>query len=206
MVRLEGVMDSVGRGEDPKRRGGRTARVSASVHAAVLEMLVTVGYTHLSMDAVAERAGVHRATLYRRFPNKAAMITYTVSQLAEEIIPIPDTGSLEGDLSLLVVAVLENLRGVGGGIVRAFVAEASREPEVEAAGRALWDYRLGLAATVVRRGIARGELPDDIDADAFVEDLVAPIFFRSLITGKQVDTDYARARVLKQLGLARRLQ
>ncbi|WP_286345653.1 TetR-like C-terminal domain-containing protein [Frondihabitans sucicola] len=131
------------------------------------------------------------------------MIASTLSQLTDEVIPIPDTGSLESDLSLLVVAVLENLRGVGGGIIRAFVGEASREPEVEAAGRALWEYRLGLAAAVVRRGSARGELPDDTDPDAFVEELVAPIFFRALITGKEVDADYARARVLRQIDLAR---
>jgi AcrR family transcriptional regulator len=179
--------------------------VNESVHVAVIDLLVSIGYTNLTMDAVAVRAGVHRATLYRRWPNKAALVAGTLLQLTEEVIPIPDTGSVDEDLQLLIASVLRNLEGAGAGIIRAFVGEAARVPEVERAGQALWEYRLGLAAAVVRRGIARSELPEDINPDAFVEEMVAPIFFRSLITGKPVGADFARARVRRQLDLARRL-
>lgn len=186
------------------RTGGRSARVSASIHTAVLDLLISGGYANLTMDAVAVRAGVHRGTLYRRFPDRAAMISAVLYELAQEVIPIPDTGSVENDLHLLVAAVLDNLRGVGGEVVRIFVSEMPRASAVESAGRALWRHRLHLAATVVRRGISRGELPEDIDVDAFIEELVAPFFFRFLITGRAVDPDYARARVLRQLTDARR--
>src|SRR4051794_12952320 len=97
--------------DDPTRRrpGGRSARVQEAVLAAVLHELVESGYGSLSFDRVAERAGVHRATLYRRWTGKEALVAEALLAQAARDVPMPDTGTLLGDLRALVHAIVANI-------------------------------------------------------------------------------------------------
>lgn len=198
-------MDPVrrGSGEVVRRPGGRTARSSAGITSAVTRLLADVGYANLTMDAIAQAAHVHRATLYRRWPSKEALVSEVLLQQAEHVVPLPDTGTIDGDLELLVASVVRNIMGEGEALLRAMVGEASRVPEVQRASRSIWEYRLGLAAELVRRGIDRGELPSSVDPEAFIEEMVAPIFFRLLVTGSPVDSQFGQDRVVRELALAR---
>lgn len=187
-----------------RRPGGRSARVNAAILAAASELLGEVGYAALTMELVAVRADVHRATLYRRWSNKQSLVAEALREQAEQAIPMPDTGFVDEDLQLLVLSIVQALAGPGEATLRTLVGEAARAPEVKRAGRAFWEYRLLLAASLVRRGVERGELPDDVDPDAFVEEMVAPIFFRLLVTGAPIGDEFALERVHRQLALARR--
>src|SRR2546421_3031759 len=81
-----------------RRPGGRTARVRAAVLAATLDDLVEHGYAQLSLDGVARRAGVHKTTVYRRWGSKEALVLELMRERAAQEVPIPDTGTLRGDL------------------------------------------------------------------------------------------------------------
>src|SRR3954454_17804776 len=80
------------------RPGGRSERVRSSVLAAAQELLAEGGYDALRVEDVASRAGVHKTTVYRRWPTKADLVMAVVEGRSEERVPVPDTGSLEDDL------------------------------------------------------------------------------------------------------------
>lgn len=151
-------------GADPPAAGGarRARRRGAELEQAILraaaEELTESGYAGLTMERVAERAGANKNTLYRRWPNRAALGVAAYHTLAVAAMRVPDTGELRGD-------VLELLRGANrtwsspiGGILRALLAGARDDPQLLAqiqersavAGSAPW-------LTILARAVARGE-------------------------------------------------
>src|SRR3712207_1543584 len=84
-----------------RRPGGRSARVRAAVLSATIDALVDVGYDGLSVEDVARRAGVHKTTVYRRWPTRAALVAEATRERSQQVIPVPDTGTLAGDLRQL---------------------------------------------------------------------------------------------------------
>ena len=169
------------------RPGGRSARVRAAVLAATLEELALRGYEGLSFEAVATRAGVHKTTVYRRWPERPALVLDALLELSERTVPLPDSGSLHGDLLVLARAIAANLCSPEvAAVLRALIA-ARREPAIAAAVDRYWRTRFDLVAQVVRRGIARGELPADASSDMLIEALIGPLYLRALVTGEVLD-------------------
>lgn len=191
---------------DPNRRqrpGGRSARVHRAVLAAVLDELIEGGYGSLTFDRVAIRAGVHRATLYRRWASKEALVAEALLAQAARDVPTPDTGTLLGDLQALTHAIITNITApLGEGLLRTLVSEAGRVPDIAAAGRAFWGQRFGLATELVRRGVRRGEIAADVDPQLLIEMLIAPLFLRLLVTAEPVTAEYADTVARMLLGSA----
>src|ERR687885_704622 len=92
-----------GRPRDPSRDG--------VIRAAILRLLAEVGYGALTMDAVAAEAGVGKATIYRRWRTKEDLVVDTISEVNRSEIPLPDTGTLEGDLRAMLHAVVAGING-----------------------------------------------------------------------------------------------
>jgi len=187
-----------------QRPGGRAARVKAAVLAAVSDLLAEVGYERLTFEAVATRAGVHKTTVYRRWPTKAELVLDSARTSSAQNIPIPDTGTLHGDLQQLARGVVANL----GTETRArttlsIVAAAAASTEVMESMRTFWAERLSLTSPIIERAIARGELPPSADANLIVECLVGPIWIRLLLTGETIDSDLADRAAALVSGLAK---
>jgi AcrR family transcriptional regulator len=113
--------------ETPKvgaqRPGGRSARVRQDVLAAATELLTEAGYDGLSIEAVAGRAGVHKTTVYRRWPTKADLIADALTARSAQHVPVPDTGTFAGDLAELAESIAANIGSpVGGAMTRTLVA------------------------------------------------------------------------------------
>jgi len=91
-------------GGPPKRvrTGGRSARVLEQVVAAARDELREHGAIAFSIPRVAKRAGVHVASVYRRWPDVNELIAFTANRYVDQLIPIPDSGSLIGDVTLLL--------------------------------------------------------------------------------------------------------
>src|SRR6266496_3740796 len=89
-----------------KRPGGRSARDRTAVLRAALEELIAVGYPSFSVEGVAERAGVHKTTLYRRWRNRENLLLEAMLEHGRENVPIPDTGSLRSDLLAYAKAIV----------------------------------------------------------------------------------------------------
>jgi AcrR family transcriptional regulator len=170
---------------------GRPRRVDAdeAILGATLELLVELGAAGLSMDVLAQRAGVGKATIYRRWDSKEALILDAM-RTANTPVPVPDEGNLRDDLFAYMDAVIERFGAGRGSDVLPHLIEASCHDEHLRAS--LDDYTLGRQATIrllLQRGLERGELPADTDVDLLVDVILAPIFYRHLCTGAKVDQD-----------------
>jgi len=176
-----------------------------AIVAAFFAELGEKGYAGLTMDRVAERAGVGKAALYRRWPSKQDMLIDLVGQYAIKAVLPPDTGSLRGDLLALAndaIAVLANplIRSV----VQSLVAEARRSPDLAAVlTERFVNPRRDAGAKMLRRAVERGEIREDFDLD-LAQDLVGgPLYLRGVILGEEFPPGYAERltdAVLRSLG------
>ena len=181
-----------GGGDTVRRRpGGRTARVTRAILDAAVEEVAAVGYDGFTFDGVAERAGVHRTSVYRRWPDKTALLVDALLASAASDVPQPDTGSLETDLRQLLDSVVTNLAQPTTRALLRAAAESETTPEIGRIARAFWAHRIALAAELVRRAQRRGEAPADLDAEHLIEVLIAPLFLRLLVTGGPIDGAFA---------------
>ena len=175
-----------------QRPGGRAARVRTAVLDATSELLMEVGYDRVSVEEVAARAGVHKTTVYRRWPTKPELVAEAVRVQAAEDVPIPDTGDLLTDLQLLAREVVANIGSQGGARrSRSIVAASASSDELAATMHLLWAHRLRSSASIVERAVERGELPDTVVPNLIVEAVVGPIWLRLLLTGEPIDDGFA---------------
>jgi AcrR family transcriptional regulator len=184
--------------------GGRSARVRTNVLDATAQLLAEQGYDALRIDEVAARAGVHKTTVYRRWPTKAELVVAMVDARSAERVPVPDLGSLEADLRAFASSIVDNLVHHGGAVVaRALVGAAGTAPDLRAAAAAFWARRFGLAAEMIDRARDRGEVASDTAADAVIEALIGPLFVRVLLTDVPLD-DAIAARTAEATTIAAR--
>lgn len=176
----------------PKRRpGGRSARVRADAIAATLAELAEEGYSSLSLESIARRAGVHKTTLYRRWGTREALVLEAMLARAGERIVVPDTGSLREDLLELVRTAAANASTPEvAAMARAVAAEAPHDATLAAANHRFWAERLALDAVIVERAIARGEVAAGTEPARVIEAVIGPIHLRLLLTGEPVDRSF----------------
>ncbi|MFD2766486.1 TetR/AcrR family transcriptional regulator [Micromonospora eburnea] len=174
-----------------QRPGGRSARVRAAVLTAARGLLVD-GYAELTVERIAQAAGVNKTSIYRRWTDLEGVLGDLLSEYASEVVPIPDTGKLDTDLEELASLIRRGMTGEPGELITALAAAAPRNPRAAQIVRGFFAERFGLAEAVVDHAVARGELPDDTDAQAAIEVLGAPFFLRLLVVDKPIDEDFAR--------------
>jgi AcrR family transcriptional regulator len=180
----------------PTKRGRpRRADADEAILSATRELLTEVGVAGLSMDVLAQRAGVGKATIYRRWDSKESLILDAL-RMTTTPIPVPDEGSLREDLFAYMDAVIECFSPGRGSDVLPHLIEASCYDEH--LRTSLDDYTLGRQATIrllLRRGIEHGELPADADIDLLVDVILAPFFYHHLLTGASVDREFTHRLV-----------
>lgn len=175
-----------------QRPGGRAARVRTDVLRSASELLTEVGYDKMSVEDVASRAGVHKTTVYRRWPTKAALVADAVAEQSAEAVPIPDTGTIAGDLQALARDVVAFIGNEGGARrSRSLVAAAAFSDELAEGMHAFWADRLARSGEVVERAIERGELPPGTEKNLIIESLIGPLWVRLLLTGEPITDDLA---------------
>ncbi|AKN75387.1 TetR family transcriptional regulator [Streptomyces sp. PBH53] len=172
----------------PRRRAPAGAAVlredvTEAIRAAVFEELAAVGYARMSIEGIARRAGVGKTAVYRRWRSKLHLVLDVVSALAVTGFPVPDTGSLEGDLRLLYEVTSRALRHpVASQIIPDLQAEAARNPDLaEAFQKALRDGQEGVASRIVAAAEGRGELRAGVDADLALDLISGPLYWRSVV-------------------------
>ena len=180
----------------PARRGRpRRADADGAIITATLELLREVGVAGLSMDVLAQRAGVGKATIYRRWDSKEAVILHAL-RMTDTPLPVPDEGDLRSDLERYLASVIAHYHPGRGSDILPHLIEASCYDEALRAS--LDEHNRRRQATVralLDRGIGRGELPADTDVDLLVDVLIGPFLYRRLITGAPLDADFIRRLV-----------
>jgi len=167
-----------------RRPGGRSARVRADVLQAAIDELADAGYAAFGLDGVARRAGVHRATLYRRWRTREDLLFDAIAEHALDAVPIPDTGSVRDDLLRYAAAIAKSTgTPTMQAVIRSYIAEAVRNQALADTARRYWKERMKLASVIVTRAIDRGELPASVDAGQVLEHVLGPLYLRRLVTG-----------------------
>ncbi|XVS63165.1 TetR/AcrR family transcriptional regulator [Actinosynnema sp. CA-299493] len=186
------------------RPGGRSARVREAVLRAVHAELAEHGYTGLTVENVAERAGVHKTTVYRRWGTVDVLVADVLDHTRETGWPVPDTGTVEGDLIAVATEVADAFADPGRlPVPVAIVAAALQSTRALDAKRAFYAARQTEAAEVVTRAVERGELPPQTDPVELVRLTCAPLYYRIFITGEPVDHATAERAARAALSAAR---
>lgn len=173
--------------------------------AAVRGIIAVDGYSALSHRRVASEAGVDAATVYRRWPNRAQLAADLFLDLANDLVPIPDSGTLEGDLSAYLRSIIAFLtdKQIGSLTHAVLAASIDGDPDVAEAAAGAWQVRLGRAHTILENAVARGELTATTDRAAVFETLIAPAWFRLLVTKDKLDDAFIKACVRTAILVAR---
>ena len=150
------------------------------------------GFPDLSIEAIAADANVSKATVYRWWPNKAALVADAFSTSAEDELRFPDTGSVQSDMSLQMRRLIRIFRSKRGKVVAALLAGGQSDPELIEAFRErfLWPRRRQAYKTL-QRGIDRGELLRNSNLDLILDMLYGPIYMRFLIRHDELREEFA---------------
>jgi AcrR family transcriptional regulator len=182
---------------EPRRRGRpRDTGVESSVLDAAVAEITEKGLDATTMEAIAVRAGIGKATLYRRWPNKTALLHFLADQLAE-VYEASDTGDVRKDL----LAVFEPLaaQGYGSGPVArlapTFIAAAAHDEQMRAFVAEHVMARRAGAIRALRRAQERGELRDDVNIKLTVDMIAGALSERGYLLGKPVSSAYVRSIV-----------
>jgi len=181
---------------ESQHHGARGRPRSDKVHRAILdtarELLIRDGYTRLRLEHIAAAAGVGKATIYRRWPTKEDLAQALVQDLAAPHLAIEDVGDTRLEM---LAAVMNPLRAITetnfGPVIKALISQIAGNPKLGDPFReTVVKRRREEIAKVIARGIERGDLRPDLDADVATELLVGPIYFR-LIFGGELDEAFA---------------
>jgi len=182
------------------RSSARERRRSARSHRAILEattqLLTEVGYGALTIEGVAARAGVGKATVYRWWPSKGALVIEAMSAGLSEP-PLTETGDLRQDLVTAVRGVMHTFaRSPDGAVIPALAADLLRDPEMAERFRAqVIRPRRSAVVEVFRRAADRGELPSDVDTELLLDVYAGAAFYRVLVSGEPVTDSLAEQLV-----------
>src|ERR1700678_3029105 len=173
---------------------------------AALELMEEGSFAQVTVEAIAERAGAGKATLYRWWPNKAAVVIEAFREAVTPELPFPDTASLRDDLQTQARNFARVLSGSKGKMLRSFIVAARSDPDVAAAFRSIWSVpRRKEARKMLRRKQAHGQLRKDVDLDLLLDALYGPLYYRFLVKNEPPSRKYAEALAdLVFIGLVRR--
>jgi AcrR family transcriptional regulator len=182
----------------PENRNGkrlpgrpRSEKARLAILRSTLKILSENGFSNFTIEDVAERASVGKATVYRWWPHKGALIADAFASSTTRKLHFPDTGRIETDMSRQMRQLIKVFRGPRGRIVSAILAAGQSDKDLIAAFRErfLWPRRREAYATL-HRGIQRGELRKDIDPDLVLDSLYGPIYMRFLIQHDRLTPDF----------------
>jgi len=190
------MTDAVAPAAAPRGRP-RSERAHQAILEATNQLLEERGFSDLTMDEVAQRAGVSKPTIYRRWPTKGTLVFEAFSADFRNRQPLPDTGTLRGDLLGALRAWIRVVKGtVTGRTLRGLIAEVQRDPELAE----LWRERFlapvrAQHRTMVERAVLRGEVAADADPDIVLDLLYGPAYHRLLQSHLPLSDRFARAVV-----------
>ena len=178
----------------------RSAEADRAILRATVDLLAEEGYGGVTMEGVAARAGVGKATVYRRWASKSALVVDAIDACRESSWQPPDTGSARDDLLAFVRGFMHQLRTSDAGrVMPALVAELAHNAELaESFRQGFVQPRRARVLEAVRRGVDRGAVREGVDAVLVADAVVALLQHRFLVTGMAID-DGLPERVIDML-------
>jgi AcrR family transcriptional regulator len=185
--------------EDPKRPPGRPR--SESCRAAILEatadLLEEQPYAKVTIESIAERAGVSKQTIYKWWTGRGQIALHAYSARQGTRIPVKDTGSVRGDLLYVLRLTCKLLRnGRYSETVAGLIAEAQSNPALAVEFRETFiAARRARITEILEQGMARGEVRANIDVPLVIDLMYGPLWYRLLLRNAPLDDAFAVAVV-----------
>ncbi len=179
----------------PKHGRPRDPQVDAAIRQATLDLLVEEGFARMSIEGVANRAGVGKAAIYRRWDNKTALVVESIRDLISPHLEWPHTDDIRADLEVIFQLALGKMRGLEGELMAAVVSELVRNPELAATVRAQFvGCRKEDLLDRIQGAIDDGELPPG-DAELLAEVGFSIIHHRMLLSDSPLSDDLPKRLV-----------
>jgi AcrR family transcriptional regulator len=174
----------------------RNARADAAIIDAVFELLSSgQSADALSIEAVAAKAGVGKATIYRRWPNKEALLVDVIATMKGPL-PVPVGESVRDDLIMLVAAMRNKRMEHYGKVTACLLPEFVKSPEMHRIHQSVIEPRRDVMRQVLRRGIANGELRADLDVELTLLMISGPTIAQNLLRWNPSVSDESYAEKL----------
>ncbi|MFD0674684.1 TetR/AcrR family transcriptional regulator [Cohnella sp. GCM10027633] len=174
-----------------KRGRPRNVEAQHAILAASYALLLEGGFQAVTVDKIADRAQVSKATIYKWWPNKAAVVMEGYLHAATARLPVPDTSSAMADLRVHASNLAGFLTSREGKIITELLGEGQFDAGLAEAYRTRFFAPRRLEARgLLEKGVRLGELKPGLDVDVCIDLLYGPIFYRLLVTGATLDEAY----------------
>jgi len=186
---------SAGPAVDGPAVDGRVRRSRERVLRVASELLGESGVGGVSVDEVARRSGVAKTTIYRHWPTRADLVIDTCAQLSAGQ-DVPDTGTLAGDVRVLLLEVAELLRTARwSSVMPSIIDAAERDPALAAVHSRIQRGHADPLRAVIARAVRRGDLPASTDAAVLIAGLLGPLFYRRWFSREPLDGPFVESVV-----------
>lgn len=181
----------------------RVRRSKASVLKVTAELLTETGLGGVSVDEVARRSGVAKTTIYRHWPTRSDLLIEACSRLGTEQ-EVPDTGSLEGDISALLTNLAELLLTARwASVVPSVIDAAERDAEVATIHGQIQRGHARPFQEVIARAKRNGEISASVDSATMVAALIGPLFYRRWFSRESLDSSFVKDLVNRAMEFAK---
>jgi len=169
----------------------RSEAARRAILRAATDLLARDGFADVTVEAIAAEAGVSKATLYRWWPGKAAVLVDAFLAATGPCAPFPDTGCLEEDLRGQMRALAQALGGCVGTVLRGVLAEAQSDPEAADAFRTRYlAPRRAETRRALERARARGQICPQADLETAADALYGPLYYRLTVSHAPLDAAF----------------
>jgi len=160
----------------------RGADATASILRAALELGEKAGFDALTVEGIADRTGVAKTTIYRRWPNVSAIVMDAFLSEVTRAAPIREKTTARESFATSMKLLVRAYRGQQGKIMRPLLGRAQVDDRLREAIKTRWvEPRRQIAREIIRRGMANGELRPGLDPDVVLDALYGPIYHRLLV-------------------------
>jgi AcrR family transcriptional regulator len=181
---------------DKKIGRPRSEETKRAILTASYELLLENGFKTVTVEGIAERAGVSKATIYKWWPNKAAVVLDGFFNATEAMLQLPDTGSVREDLCIQVNDLATFLTSQKGKVITELIAEGQFDTNIaDEYRKRYFNPRRLISRDILERGMQRGQLRKDLDIDLSIDLIFAPLFYRLLITEEAVDSAFVKSLI-----------
>lgn len=178
---------------EKKKGRPRNLETEKAILTASYDLLLENGFGAVTVEKIAERAKVSKATIYKWWPNKAAVVMDGFLSAAMSRLPVPDTGTVAEDIFIQANNLAKFLTSREGKVINELIAEGQSDLKVaeEYRSRYFNPRRLD-SRRILERGVQRGELKKDLDLELCIDLIYGPLFYRLLVTGENIEEDFIR--------------
>ncbi|MCM3784525.1 TetR/AcrR family transcriptional regulator [Neobacillus mesonae] len=175
----------------------RDTKLQQLILSVAYNLILEHGFEEVTIEKIAEQAGVSKATIYKWWPNKGAVVIDGFFEATADRLPVPDTGSVEEDVMTHAINISLYMEGKEGKVISELIGQGQLDATLIQVFREYYIRpRRAEAASILRRGIDRGELREELDVESSIDLLYGPLFYRLLVTGESLAEDKVRPILL----------